>query len=71
MWFQGVAVILPQMQQELHPTRVEFTTMALYVGLILGATTWGVLADLIGRRISFNVFVTSQPRDLLPLMPLH
>ncbi|EKM77975.1 hypothetical protein AGABI1DRAFT_129759 [Agaricus bisporus var. burnettii JB137-S8] len=55
LWLQGVAVVLPQVQQELLPTRVEFATLALYVGLILGATTWGSLADLIGRRLSFNV----------------
>lgn len=45
--------MLPQVQQELLPTRAEFVT--LYVGLVLGATTWGSLADLIGRRLSFNV----------------
>ena len=43
------------MQQELNPIRVEFSTLALYVGLIIGAYTWGILADLIGRRLSFNV----------------
>lgn len=55
LWLQGVAVVLPQVQQELLPSRVEFATLALYVGLILGATTWGSLADLIGRRLSFNI----------------
>ncbi|EEB98176.1 hypothetical protein MPER_02362, partial [Moniliophthora perniciosa FA553] len=55
IWLQGVAIILPQIQVELQPTRVEYTTLALYVGLILGATTWGILADLIGRRLSFNI----------------
>jgi MFS family permease len=55
IWLQGVAVVLPQVQQELLPVRVEFATLSLYVGLILGATTWGVMADLIGRKLSFNV----------------
>ncbi|KAJ4500165.1 MFS general substrate transporter [Lentinula lateritia] len=55
IWLQGVAIILPQIQLELHPVRVEFTTLSLYVGLILGASTWGILADLIGRRLSFNI----------------
>ncbi|KAJ8474774.1 hypothetical protein ONZ45_g15837 [Pleurotus djamor] len=55
IWLQGVAIILPQIQRELQPARVEFATLALYVGLILGATTWGILADLIGRRLSFNI----------------
>ncbi|KAF5389170.1 hypothetical protein D9757_003521 [Collybiopsis confluens] len=55
IWLQGVAIILPQIQLELHPSRVEFATLSLYVGLILGASTWGILADLIGRRLSFNI----------------
>ncbi|KAF5379816.1 hypothetical protein D9615_005781 [Tricholomella constricta] len=54
IWLQGVAVVLGQVQQELLPVRVEFATLALYVGLILGATVWGVMADLIGRKLSFN-----------------
>ncbi|KAE9400108.1 MFS general substrate transporter [Gymnopus androsaceus JB14] len=49
IWLQGVAIILPQIELELNPVRVEFATLALYVGLILGASTWGILADLIGR----------------------
>ncbi|KAJ3983456.1 MFS general substrate transporter [Lentinula detonsa] len=55
IWLQGVAIILPQIELELKPVRVEYATMALYAGLILGASTWGVLADLIGRRLSFNI----------------
>ena len=50
------------MQQELNPSRVEFATLALYVGLILGASVWGTLADVIGRKLSYNV------RLLLPLL---
>ena len=64
MWLQVTAIVLPQVQQELNPVRIEYTALALYVGLILGAYTWGILSDLIGRRLSFNVlcfvpFVTS------------
>ncbi|KAE9384900.1 MFS general substrate transporter [Gymnopus androsaceus JB14] len=55
IWLQGVAIILPQIGNELKPVRVEHATMALYAGLIVGAITWGVLADLIGRRLSSNV----------------
>ncbi|KAL1661256.1 major facilitator superfamily domain-containing protein [Schizophyllum commune] len=55
IWLQGIAVVLGQVQQELDPTRIEFATLALYVGLIIGASTWGVLADVIGRKLSFNI----------------
>ncbi|KAK7458133.1 hypothetical protein VKT23_010041 [Stygiomarasmius scandens] len=55
IWLQAVAIILPEIQKELNPSRVEFATLSLYVGLILGATTWGILADLVGRKLSFNI----------------
>ncbi|KAL1693218.1 major facilitator superfamily domain-containing protein [Schizophyllum commune] len=55
IWLQGVAVVLTQVQQELNPSRVELATLALYVGLILGASVWGTLADVIGRKLSYNV----------------
>ncbi|KAF8512508.1 major facilitator superfamily domain-containing protein [Gautieria morchelliformis] len=55
MWFQGVAIILPQITLEMNPPHVVFATLALYVGLICGATTWGVLADIIGRKLSWTI----------------
>lgn len=30
-------------------------TFALYIGLIIGAFTWGIMADVVGRRLSFNI----------------
>ncbi|KZV77351.1 MFS general substrate transporter [Peniophora sp. CONT] len=55
IWLQAVAIILPQIQVELPVSHVEYATLALYAGLILGASTWGILADVIGRRLSFNI----------------
>ncbi|KAF9254047.1 MFS general substrate transporter [Marasmius fiardii PR-910] len=55
IWLQGVAIILPQIKNELNPSRVEFATMSLFIGLVVGASTWGVLADVIGRKLSFNI----------------
>lgn len=46
IWLQGVAIILPQVQLELNPVRVEFATLSLYVGLILGASAYTVLTSL-------------------------
>ncbi|KAG2045203.1 major facilitator superfamily domain-containing protein [Suillus americanus] len=31
------------------------SVLAAFAGLIVGATTWGIMADLIGRRLSFNI----------------
>ncbi|KAG6855221.1 hypothetical protein H0H87_006587 [Tephrocybe sp. NHM501043] len=54
-WQTGVAIVLGQVQQELLPVRVEFATLALCAGLIPGAFVWGVTADVIGRKLAFNV----------------
>ncbi|WFD26750.1 hypothetical protein MNAN1_001737 [Malassezia nana] len=58
-WLQLVAVILSSAYNEFHPNeptnrREAFLTLALYVGLILGAAFWGYAADIVGRRFSFN-----------------
>jgi MFS family permease len=55
LWLQGLAVVLPQVEQELNPTRIEYAVLAEFAGLIVGATTWGILADIVGRKLSFNV----------------
>ncbi|THH08091.1 hypothetical protein EW145_g2935 [Phellinidium pouzarii] len=59
LWLQAVAVILPQVEEDLNPSRVEYATLSLNVGLIFGATIWGCLADVIGRKPSwqFTLFI--------------
>ncbi|KAF2758550.1 sugar transporter [Pseudovirgaria hyperparasitica] len=56
LWLQGVAITLPQLSAEfgVSETNVRFTTLALFVGLCLGASFWGIAADVIGRRPAFN-----------------
>lgn len=55
-WLQGVALTLPQLSLEfgVSESRVRFTTMALFIGLTLGAAFWGIASDVIGRRLAFN-----------------
>ncbi|SNX83799.1 related to PHO84 - high-affinity inorganic phosphate transporter [Melanopsichium pennsylvanicum] len=56
LWLQGVAIILPQVQREFNiQTNIRWMTFSLYCGLICGAAVWGILADVIGRRPSFNI----------------
>jgi MFS family permease len=55
LFFQAVAVALPQVQREFNPVRIEYAVLAEFAGLLVGSTTWGILADGIGRRLSFNV----------------
>lgn len=42
------------MQREFGETQIAWMTFALYIGLIIGAAGWGILADIIGRRPAFN-----------------
>lgn len=57
LWLQGVAVTLPSLTQEfgVSSTNVRFTTCALFIGLCVGATFWGIASDLVGRRLAFNL----------------
>lgn len=56
LWLQGVALTLPQLSAEfgVSDTYVRYTTLALFVGLCVGAAFWGTAADVFGRRIAFN-----------------
>ncbi len=42
------------MAKEFGPEHVQFMTLSLYIGLIIGASVWGILMDVVGRRLSFN-----------------
>ncbi|GAB1197043.1 hypothetical protein APSETT444_006324 [Aspergillus pseudonomiae] len=57
LWLQGVALTLTQLSAEfgVSESRVRFTTCALFLGLCLGASFWGVASDIIGRRPAFNL----------------
>lgn len=46
---------LPQVRLEFRPAHVQFLTLALYTGLLVGAFFWGFGADVVGRRFAWNV----------------
>ncbi|KAL4873248.1 hypothetical protein BDV12DRAFT_160677 [Aspergillus spectabilis] len=56
LWLQGIALTLPQLSLEfgIDENKVRFTTCALFIGLCLGASFWGIASDIIGRRPAFN-----------------
>jgi MFS family permease len=56
LWLQGVALTLPQLSAEfgVSETEVRYTTLALFLGLCIGASFWGTASDIIGRRLAFN-----------------
>lgn len=51
-----MALVLPQLQKEfdVSETKVRYTTFALFIGLTVGASFWGIASDVIGRRLAFN-----------------
>jgi len=63
LWLQGVALTLPSFTAEygVSETNVRFTTLSLFLGLCLGASFWGTISDVIGRRPAFNLtlFITA------------
>ncbi|KAL7415759.1 MFS general substrate transporter [Mrakia frigida] len=54
LWLQGVALVLPGVQNSFNPTHIATSTLFLYVGLILGASFFGMSADLVGRKLAWN-----------------
>ncbi|KAJ5157497.1 glucose transporter, partial [Penicillium canariense] len=52
---QGIGSVQPPIEQEFSDiVHVSYSSVAYYVGLILGASFWGISSDLIGRRPAFN-----------------
>lgn len=57
-WSQGITAVRPAVANEfLDITHLSFSSVAYYIGLIVGASFWGITADLIGRKPAFNVTI--------------
>ncbi|KAG8162425.1 hypothetical protein KVR01_008190 [Diaporthe batatas] len=55
---QGITAIRPPVANEFTDiTHLSFSSVAYYVGLIIGASFWGITADLIGRKPAFNATI--------------
>jgi MFS family permease len=57
-WSQGIGTIQPAIRLEFSDiSAVSYSSVAYYVGLILGASFWGITADFIGRKPAFNATI--------------
>ncbi|KAK1657938.1 major facilitator superfamily transporter [Colletotrichum godetiae] len=57
-WSQGITAIRPPIGNEFTDiAKLSFSSVAYYVGLIVGASFWGTTADLIGRKPAFNATI--------------
>lgn len=56
LWLQGVSLTLPSLSAEFHVSEkmIRYTTSAVFVGLSLGSSVWGIGSDFFGRRLAFN-----------------
>lgn len=59
MWAQAFSLVTPRIQQELGVADKDYGDIfsVFSAGLTVGAFTWGVLVDIIGRRWAFNLTV--------------
>ncbi|EJU05014.1 MFS general substrate transporter [Dacryopinax primogenitus] len=53
-WFQCVYVATPEVQLEFDIAYIGWASLALYAGLIVGTFGWGIVSDIVGRRLCFN-----------------
>ncbi|KAK0660930.1 putative MFS-type transporter PB1E7.08c [Lasiodiplodia hormozganensis] len=57
-WSQGISTVQPAMAMEFSDiSKRSYSSVAYYVGLILGASFWGISADFIGRKPAFNATI--------------
>ncbi|QKX63773.1 uncharacterized protein TRUGW13939_10944, partial [Talaromyces rugulosus] len=57
-WSQGITAIRPPVANEFTDiSRLSFSSVAYYVGLIIGAWFWGTTADAFGRKPAFNATI--------------
>ncbi|KAF2731041.1 MFS general substrate transporter [Polyplosphaeria fusca] len=49
------SIIARQAALEFNPSYSRGLTIAVYVGMLVGALFWGMTADIIGRKFAFNV----------------
>jgi len=49
------SIIAGQAAYEFNPSFANGMTIAVYVGMLVGALFWGISADVIGRKYAFNV----------------
>ncbi|EJT98804.1 MFS general substrate transporter [Dacryopinax primogenitus] len=73
MWLQGVAVVLPRVQDHFHvpDSRIGILSSSIFFGMMIGAVGWGTCADLMGRRVAFQftLLFAAVFGLLCPLMP--
>ncbi|CAO1614015.1 unnamed protein product [Sympodiomycopsis kandeliae] len=60
MWLQGVAIILPRVQEDfqISDTYIGLLSSSTFAGMMVGALGWGSYSDTYGRRDAFNGTLT-------------
>lgn len=53
-WMFAISLISLPVQREFNVDKIGYLILYKYIGLIIGCTTWPLLADIYGRTIAFN-----------------
>ncbi|EJD33541.1 MFS general substrate transporter, partial [Auricularia subglabra TFB-10046 SS5] len=59
MWAQAFSLVTPRIQVEFGIPESQYGDIfsVFHAGLTVGAAVWGVLVDVVGRRVAFNCTV--------------
>ncbi|PRP84042.1 hypothetical protein PROFUN_08504 [Planoprotostelium fungivorum] len=59
MWAQTFGITAPAIQQELGISDADYVAIfvSFNIGLTVGALVWGILVDIIGRSLAFNMTI--------------
>lgn len=56
-WMLAISLISVLVQREFAVDKIAYLTLFKYLGLVIGATGWPLLSDLIGRLFAFNITI--------------
>ncbi|CUM64499.1 uncharacterized protein PRCAT00002104001 [Priceomyces carsonii] len=56
-WMLSVSLISVPVKAEFNVEKIAYMTLYKYLGLVIGATGWPLLSDLVGRLFAFNVTI--------------
>ena len=57
MLLVSIAMVMPQASKEFTPKYATLLSAAQYAGLLVGAVLFGLLADLTGRRLAWQLSI--------------
>lgn len=57
LWPIVTSLILTPVKNEFRPSKIPLLSLSQNIGLLIGATFWGLGCDIFGRRLAFNLTI--------------